>query len=137
MLQAGFNKEDLCELFFPLPSTIEQQRIVAHIEKLYKQIDIIDENQNDIETLYEDLKKRTLDLAIQGKLVTQDENDEPASVLLEKIRAEKKAQLGKNMSIVISIKVMITVIMRRLQIMDLFCLIICRLIYQIRGSGQD
>ena len=65
------------------------------IERLFAQIDIIESNQSEIETLYDALKKRTLDLAIQGKLVPQDENDEPASVLLEKIRAEKKAKLGK------------------------------------------
>ena len=78
-----------------LPPFLEQERIAKNVELLLSQIDIIDENQADIEALYDELKKRTLDLAIQGKLVPQDENDEPASVLLEKIRAEKKAKLGK------------------------------------------
>ncbi len=41
------------------------------------------------------LKKSILQYAIQGKLVPQDPNDEPASVLLARIRAEKKARLGK------------------------------------------
>ena len=45
--------------------------------------------------MYDEFRKRTLTLAIQGKLVPQDPNDEPASVLLERIRAEKKAKLGK------------------------------------------
>ena len=45
--------------------------------------------------MYDEFRKRTLTLAIQGKLVPQDSNDEPASVLLERIRAEKKAKLGK------------------------------------------
>lgn len=45
--------------------------------------------------IYDKLKKSILQYAIQGKLVPQDSNDEPAAVLLERIRAEKKAQLGK------------------------------------------
>ena len=73
----------------------EQQRIVSRVDELLAQIDIIEQNQADIDTLYEEFKKRTLTLAIQGKLVPQDPNDEPASVLLERIRAEKKAKLGK------------------------------------------
>ena len=78
-----------------LPPFLEQERIAKNVDLLLSQIDIIEQNQTGIETLYDELKKRTLDLAIQGKLVPQDENDEPASVLLEKIRAEKKAKLGK------------------------------------------
>lgn len=78
-----------------LPPFLEQERIAKNVDLLLSQIDIIDENQADIEALYDELKKRTLDLAIQGKLVPQDENDEPASELLKRIRAEKKAKLGK------------------------------------------
>ena len=93
--QAGFNKEDLFELFFPIPPLTEQERIVTRVDELFTQIDIIEQNQDDIDTLYDEFRKRTLTLAIQGKLVPQDSNDEPASVLLERIRAEKKAKLGK------------------------------------------
>ena len=78
-----------------IPPLEEQARIVKRIEDLFAQIDIIDQNQADIDTLYEEFRKRMLTLAIQGKLVPQDPNDEPASVLLERIRAEKKAKLGK------------------------------------------
>ena len=78
-----------------LPPFLEQERITQSVDLLLSQIDIIDSNQADIDTLYDELKKRTLDLAIQGKLVPQDNNDEPASELLKRIRAEKKAQLGK------------------------------------------
>ena len=81
--------------FFPIPPLSEQQRIVAQIEELFTQIDAIEQNQADIDTLYEEFRKRTLMLAIQGKLVPQNPNDEPASILLERIRAEKKAKLGK------------------------------------------
>ena len=78
-----------------LPPLDEQQRIVERIESIFKQIDLIESNQNDYTNLVEALKKSILQSAIQGTLVEQDENDEPASILLEKIRAEKKAQLGK------------------------------------------
>ena len=82
-------------MLFPLPPLSEQQRIVSRIEKMFDQITAIEQNQADIDTLYEEFRKRTLTLAIQGKLVPQDPNDEPASVLLERIRTEKKAKLGK------------------------------------------
>ena len=82
-------------LLISLPPYTEQIRIAEHINSLFKQIEIIEQNQADIDTLYEELRKRTLTLAIQGKLVPQDPNDEPASVFLERIRVEKKAKLGK------------------------------------------
>ena len=82
-------------MLFPLPPLSEQQRIVSRIEELFDQIAAIEQNQTDIAALYEEFRKRTLTLAIQGELVPQDPNDEPASVLLERIRAEKKAKLGK------------------------------------------
>ena len=78
-----------------LPPYAEQIRIAERINSLFEQIEIIEQNQADIDNLYEEFRKRTLTLAIQGKLVPQDPNDEPASVLLERIRAEKKAKLGK------------------------------------------
>ena len=78
-----------------MPPLAEQTRIVNRVEELFEQVDIIEQNQADIDTLYDEFRKRTLTLAIQGKLVPQDPNDEPASVLLERIRAEKKAKLGK------------------------------------------
>ena len=79
----------------PLPPYTEQIHLVNRIDELFEQIDIIEQNQTDIDTLYDEFRKRTLTLAIQGKLVPQDPNDEPASVLLERIRAKKKAKLGK------------------------------------------
>ena len=91
----GVSINTIKALPFRLPPLNEQERIAKNVDLLLSQIDIIEQNQTGIETLYDELKKRTLDLAIQGKLVPQDENDEPASVLLEKIRAEKKAKLGK------------------------------------------
>lgn len=81
--------------FYGLPPIAEQKRIIDRIEELFNQITAIEQNQADIEKLYDEFRKRTLTLAIQGKLVPQNPNDEPASVLLERIRAEKKAKLGK------------------------------------------
>ena len=78
-----------------LPPYAEQIRIAERINSLFEQIDIIEQNQADIDTLYDEFRKRTLTLAIQGKLIPQNPNDEPASVLLERIRAEKKAKLCK------------------------------------------
>ena len=79
----------------PLPPYSEQKKIITQTKELFEQIEIIEQNQAHIDTLYEEFRKRTLTLAIQGKLVPQNPNDEPASVLLERIRAEKKAKLGK------------------------------------------
>ena len=91
----NLNSEKVAQSIFPLPPFGEQARIVNRIEELFAQIDIIDQNQANIDSLYDEFKKRTLTLAIQGKLVPQDPNDEPASVLLERIRAEKKVKFGK------------------------------------------
>ena len=78
----------------PLPPLSEQERIVAEIEKIFAQIEVVKSNQEELARLKDGLKNKILDLAIQGKLVEQDPNDEPASVLLEKIKAEK-AELVK------------------------------------------
>ena len=91
----GISRDDIKLMLIPLPPLAEQERVVKRVEELFAYIDTIDDNQAELEKLYDDLKKRVLDLAIRGKLVPQDPNDEPAKVLLEKIRAEKKAKLGK------------------------------------------
>jgi type I restriction enzyme S subunit len=84
----------LDSLFFPLPPITEQHRIVLHIEELMFQIDKYDKTEQRLvafDTNFPDtLKKSILQSAIQGKLVAQDPDDEPASVLLEKIRKERE-----------------------------------------------
>ena len=92
--QAGFNKEDLNSLLIPLPPLEEQIRIVEKInsfEPLIAQYSIAEERLSILEEEFpEKLKKSILQYAIEGKLVKQDPNDEPASVLLERIKAEKE-----------------------------------------------
>ena len=91
--------EYITDLRIPFPPLAEQVRIVAEIEKfepLIAEYDKLEQQATKLdEEIYDKLKKSILQYAIQGKLVPQDPNDEPASVLLERIRAEKNAKLGK------------------------------------------
>ena len=73
-----------------VPPYKEQLRIVNVINKQFRLLKVIDTEQNSLQQLATQLKQKVLDIAMQGKLVPQDPNDEPASVLLEKIRAEKQ-----------------------------------------------
>ena len=93
-LIGGVSINKIKELIIPLPPLSEQKRIVAEIEKIFNQIEVVKENQEELSKLKDGLKNKILDLAIQGKLVEQDPNDEPASELLKKIKAEK-AELVK------------------------------------------
>ncbi|WP_096026225.1 restriction endonuclease subunit S [Campylobacter lanienae] len=85
----------LKECFIPLPPLSEQQLIVTEIEKIFAQIDLLEQNKTDLQTAIKQAKSKILDLAIHAKLVPQDPNDEPASILLEKIRVEKEAKIAK------------------------------------------
>ena len=87
----------LKQYLIPIPPLQEQQRIVSKIEELFKQVDAIEEEKQSLLKLIDKAKNKVLDLAMTGKLVKQDPNDEPASRLLEKIFEEKKklAKEGK------------------------------------------
>ena len=75
----------------PLPPIEEQKRIVEAIENFTNNISSIDEEYSLIEEKISLTKSKLLDLAIRGKLLPQDANDEPASVLLDRIRKEKES----------------------------------------------
>ena len=90
----GLSSNALHSLLFPLPPLQEQHRIVAKIKEIapylvkYEQTE---QHLNDLNVRFpEMLKKSILQEAVQGKLVPQDSSDEPASVLLERIRAQKE-----------------------------------------------
>ncbi len=92
--QPNISREKIIAFPFPLPPLAEQQRIVAKIEELLPKVEEYGKAQESLNKLNEELperlKKSILQEAIEGRLVPQDPNDEPASVLLDKIRAEKK-----------------------------------------------
>ena len=74
----------------PIPPIQEQKRIISTVNNLLSKVNSIDEDNETIFTLIVKAKSKILDLAIRGQLVPQDLNDEPASVLLERIRVEKE-----------------------------------------------
>jgi len=84
------NNQDIYPLFVPIPPFPEQRRLVAAIESAFAVIDEIERNKSDLQSAVTAAKSKILSLAIRGKLVPQDPNDEPASVLLERIRAERE-----------------------------------------------
>ena len=92
--QKGFYLNQLSECIIPLPPLSEQHRIVAKIEQLLPFIEKYEQAETQLTALNtsfpEMLKKSILQESVQGKLVPQNPFDEPASVLLERIRAKKQ-----------------------------------------------
>ena len=82
---SNLNKDKVAESLFPLPPFEEQKKIVCQIESIMNFIDRMENNLEDVSTLVDRCKSRILNLAIHGKLVQQDANDEPASELLKRI----------------------------------------------------
>ena len=81
----GLKRELLLSLQIPLPPFSEQQRIIIEMEHLFTLIDKVEENKYDLQAIIKQAKNKILDLAIHGKLVQQDLNEEPASELLKRI----------------------------------------------------
>ena len=83
--QPNISKEIIVSTEIPIPPLAEQERIVHEIKHWISLIDLIDQGKIDLQTTIKQAKNKILDLAIHGKLVPQDPNDEPASELLKRI----------------------------------------------------
>ena len=86
----GIRREIVLGAYLPLPPLSEQEKICKSAGSVLHIIDDIDSNKGDLNDIIQITKSKILDLAIRGQLVPQDQNDEPASVLLERIRVEKE-----------------------------------------------
>ena len=95
----GIDRDSVMNLLFPLPPLNEQHQIVKRIEEidaLLSNYDLLEQQLSSLQNSFPDqLKKSILQMAVQGKLVPQDPADEPASVLLERIRAEKQRLIAE------------------------------------------
>ena len=104
-IQPNFGYAHYSRICIPLPPLAEQKRIVAKIEELFPKVEEYGKAQEALDKLNKELperlKKSILQEAISGRLVPQDPNDEPASVLLNRIREEKK-RLVKEKKITLS-----------------------------------
>ena len=85
-----FSQKALSTLLISCPPISEQHRIVEKLNELLSFVDTIESDKTDLQKIIQQTKSKILDLAIRGKLVPQDPNDEPASVLLERISTEKE-----------------------------------------------
>ena len=86
----SINFEKFSDILLPIPPLAEQKRIVNEVERWFTLIDELESNEDDLVKAIDKAKSKILDLAIHGKLVPQNPNDEPASVLMNCIREEKK-----------------------------------------------
>ena len=88
--RGGLSAETLSTFLVPVPPLSEQTRIEVKLKQCISTILAVSEGNANIAALLDNTKAKILNLAIRGKLVPQDPNDEPASALLERIRAEKE-----------------------------------------------
>ena len=88
--RANLSLSSLANFLIPIPPLSEKQRIMERVSLMFGHIDTISEDRTTLEALISKARSKILDLAIRGQLVPQDSADEPASVLLERIRAEKE-----------------------------------------------
>ena len=88
--QPKMTQDNMNSILIPLPPYNEQKHMSQRLNEVMYTVDNIEIGKADINELVSKAKSKILDLAIRGKLVPQDPNDEPESVLLERIRAEKE-----------------------------------------------
>lgn len=92
--QPNISREKLIAHLMPVPPLAEQHKIVGKIQEILPLVEEYTHNQIQQDRLNESIKsqlrKSVLQEAIQGRLVPQDSNDEPASILLERIKEEKR-----------------------------------------------
>ena len=88
--QPKMTQDNMNSILVALPPYKEQQLISQQLDIIWASIDKIEFEKENVLKLVDNAKSKILDLAIRGKLVSQDSNDEPASVLLERISAEKE-----------------------------------------------
>lgn len=87
------NKSKFDNLLFTVPPKEQQQLIVSRIKELLCFVEMIQKEKATLQEIIKKTKSKILDLAIRGQLVPQNPDDEPASVLLERIRAEKEEHI--------------------------------------------
>ena len=90
--QKNVNTETLKRTPFFIPSIMEQKRIISKFESTAQKIKKIETNVSSAHSLTEKYREALLQKAFRGELVPQDPKDEPASKLIERIRAEKEKQ---------------------------------------------
>jgi len=83
--QPNISSSNICDIDFLLPPLKEQHRIVEKVKYWFALIDIIESGKDDLQETIKQAKSKILDLAIHGKLVSQEPNDEPATELLKRI----------------------------------------------------
>ena len=88
--QQRVDRDFIVNYLIPLPPVNEQKSIINKINVAFSVINTVDQNKADLANTIFYAKSKILDLAIRGQLVPQNPDDEPASVLLERIRAEKE-----------------------------------------------
>ena len=86
----SINFEKFSNILLPLPPVREQQHICSAVEELFRLIDDLEANKQNLQDVIKQTKSKVLDLAIHGKLVPQDPTDEPASELLKRINPDAK-----------------------------------------------
>jgi type I restriction enzyme S subunit len=91
--QAAVPRESLLNLDFRLPSIEEQSKVISKLNELFSFAEQIEKSVHEAKKRTDIIDQAILSKAFRGELVPQDPNDEPASVLLERIKQEKELEI--------------------------------------------